>query len=105
MNFVTVTKSGMFQYVQRDSTKSISVSEVEYDIVQKFNKQYSYIGITLVKYSHHLPFAFMIVAESKYSGSRDNNREHPHYDELVLSTGYLTSICNNYDLECTRRGT
>lgn len=105
MNFSTVTKSGVFQYVQRDSTKKIVVPEVEFQIVEVFNHRYSNNGIKLVKYSEHLPLAFMIVANSRYDSESADKRHHPDYSELVLCTGYLNSIADGFDLKCTRKGT
>lgn len=104
MNFSTVTKSGVFQYIQKDSTKKISVPEVEFQVVEVFNHRYAQKGIQLVKYSEHLPLAFMIVAESRYNSESNDKRHHPDYSELVLCTGYLNSIADGFDLKCTRKG-
>lgn len=103
MNFNTVTKSGVFQYIQKDVTKKIDVPAVEFEIVKRFNDKYSSHGITLAKYSMNLPLAFMIVANSYYR-TDSNNCKHPDYSELVISTGYLTSITDSFELKCTRNG-
>lgn len=105
MNFSTVTKSGVFQYIQKDSTKKIVVPEVEYQIVEVFNHRYEKNGIQLVKYSENLPLAFMLVAETRYNSESTDKRHHPDYSELVLCTGYLNSIADGFDLKCTRKGT
>lgn len=103
MNFSTLTKSGTFQYVQKDVTQKLVVSDVEHQIITRFNTLYKNKGIRLEKVSEHLPFSFTIIAETKYS-STSMQEKHPEYKELVLSTGCLTSITDDYGLKCTRRG-
>jgi len=105
MNFSTVTKSGVFQFVQKDKTKKIVVPEVEYQIVEAFNTRYAKDGIKLCAYSPNLPLAFMIVAETRYNSENTDKRDHPDYSALILSTGYLNSIADGFDLKCTRKGT
>lgn len=104
MNFSTVTKSGVFQYIQQDSTKKISVPDLEWKIIEAFNTRYEKDGIRLFVYSSHLPLAFVIEAETRYSTSNPDNRQHPEYEKLILCTGYLNSIADSFDLKCTRKG-
>lgn len=106
MKFCTVTKSGVFQFVQKDITNKIVVPEVEYQIVSAFNKRYDKDGMQLCAYSENLPLAFMIVATTNYNSDSGNEEDaqHPDYSKLVLSTSYLSSLADSHDLKCTRKG-
>lgn len=104
MNFSTVTKSGVFQFIQKDITNKIVVPEVEHAIIAAFNTRYLKDGIQLCTYSPNLPLSFILVAETRYSSESTDKRRHPDYRELILCTGYLNSITDDFDLKCTRKG-
>lgn len=105
MNFNTVTKSGVFQYIPKDPTVRLDEDIIEYTIIKRFEEKFGSKCIYLEKYSANLPLSFVIAASSTYNTSNGGKKQHhPDYSELVISTGYLNGIADSLNLKCTRSG-